>query len=51
LPEYKKVPIIAVTGFAAYDDRERSLAAGFNAHMKKPIEPSELIGLVKALSG
>lgn len=49
LPDYKTVPMIAVTGFAEYDDASRALAAGFNAHMKKPIDPLSLIELVQDL--
>lgn len=43
LPEYTAVPMIAVTGFAMYDDRDRALEAGFNTHLSKPINPSELM--------
>jgi CheY-like chemotaxis protein len=48
-PEYREVPIIAVTGFDQYDDREGALAAGFNTHMKKPIEPTRFIELVRSV--
>ena len=50
LPDYKAVPLIAVTGFAMYDDRERATHAGFDAFLTKPINPSDLINLVKRLS-
>jgi diguanylate cyclase len=46
LPEYTAVPMIAVTGFAMYDDRDRALEAGFNTHLSKPINPSELVQTV-----
>ena len=46
LPEYEAVPLITVTGFAMYDDRDRALASGFNAFLTKPINPSDLIELV-----
>ena len=49
LPEYKDVPLIAVTGFSMYDDRGRALASGFNAHMTKPINPMTLLDLIKSL--
>ena len=42
LPEYRGVPIVAVTGFDMYDDEVRSEEAGFSAHLRKPIEPSAL---------
>lgn len=49
LPEYDAVPMIAVTGFAMYDDRDRALEAGFNAHLSKPINPSELMQTVTGM--
>ena len=49
LPEYRNVPLIAVTGFSMYDDRGRALASGFNAHMTKPINPMSLLDLIKSL--
>ena len=51
LPEYRSVPMIAVTGFAMYDDRDRALESGFNAHMAKPINPMSLLDLIKSLGG
>ena len=49
LPEYRNVPLIAVTGFSMYDDRGRALQSGFNAHMTKPINPMSLLDLIKSL--
>ena len=49
LPGYEKVPMVAVTGFAMFDDRKRSLDAGFNAHLTKPIEPRALLDLIEHL--
>ena len=42
-------PMIAVTGYTEYDDRGRSLRAGFNAHLTKPINPSQLLDLIGEL--
>ena len=48
LPEYAGVPMVAVTGFAMYDDRDRALEAGFDTHLSKPIAPWDL---TRAISG
>ena len=48
IPEYSAIPMVAVTGYAMYDDRERAIEAGFNTHLSKPIDP---LALTKALSG
>jgi len=49
LPAYKTVPLVAVTGYSMFDDQERSLKAGFNAHMTKPIDPRALLDLIEQL--
>jgi len=49
--EYQGIPIIAVTGYSEYDDRGRALQSGFNAHLTKPIDPSELLKLIHELLG
>ena len=41
-PEYGSVPMVAVTGFAMYGDRDRAIEAGFNDHLSKPIDPVRL---------
>ena len=51
MPDYRDIPLIAVTGYTEYDDRGRSLRAGFNAHMTKPIDPSQLLSLMNELLG
>jgi len=40
-------PIIAVTALAMVGDRERLLAAGFDAYISKPIEPQQLVDLIQ----
>ena len=49
LNDYHSTPLIAVTGYTEYDDRGRSLRAGFDAHLTKPINPSQLLELVGRL--
>lgn len=45
------VPAIALTGYATMKDKEQVLAAGYNFHIAKPIEPEELIRAVERLTG
>jgi len=49
LASYNKTPLIAVTGYSEYDDRGRAVRAGFNVHLTKPIEPTQLLTLMKEL--
>jgi CheY-like chemotaxis protein len=36
------VPAVALSAYARHEDRERALAAGYRAHLAKPVEPAEL---------
>jgi PAS domain S-box-containing protein len=45
------VPAIALTGYATPKDRERALAAGYQLHLAKPVEASELIAAIFSLVG
>ena len=44
------IPAIAVTAHALPEDRERALAAGFQNHVAKPIQLSELILTIAKLT-
>lgn len=46
-----KTPIIAMTAHAMAGDVEKSLAAGMNAHVVKPIEPESLFNTMQELLG
>ena len=39
----RNVPIIAVTSYAMVGDREKSLAAGCNGYLEKPINPDTFV--------
>jgi PAS domain S-box-containing protein len=41
--------VIALTAYARQEDRERALAAGFQRHMAKPVNPSEVVTAVAEL--
>jgi CheY-like chemotaxis protein len=43
------VPAAALTAFATDEDRRKALAAGFQVHLSKPVEPSVLIDTIETL--
>ncbi|MBR0385318.1 MAG: response regulator, partial [Erysipelotrichaceae bacterium] len=45
----KEVPIIALTANAFDEDVQRSLQAGLNAHLSKPVEPEALFSTLESL--
>ncbi len=44
------VPAVALTGYARGEDRERVLSAGYQAHVAKPVKPSDLATTVAQLA-
>lgn len=46
--QLRSVPLIAVTAFAMVGDREKSIAAGFDGHLTKPIEPTTFVAQVES---
>jgi signal transduction histidine kinase/CheY-like chemotaxis protein len=49
--ELRGIPAIALTAFARNEDRARALVEGFNVHMEKPVEPTELVQAIVSLAG
>ncbi|WP_312886975.1 ATP-binding protein [Actinocrinis puniceicyclus] len=49
LDRYAQLPIVAVSAKAAAGDRERSLAAGADEHVAKPVEVEVLLGVVGSM--
>jgi PAS domain S-box-containing protein len=47
-PALPPIRLVAMTGYGSQEDRERALAAGFDAHLIKPVDCDEL---VRTISG
>ena len=45
----KTIPIIALTVNAFAEDAQRSMQAGLNAHLSKPVEPDRLFDELDSL--
>ena len=48
-PDAATIPIIAMTANAFDEDVQRSLQAGMNAHLSKPVEPERLFQTLEEL--
>ena len=46
----KDVTLVAVTGWGQEEDKRRALAAGFDHHMTKPIDPVDLGKLIDGVT-
>ena len=44
-----RIPAVALTAFARSEDRQRALLAGYQIHVAKPVEPSELLTVAPVL--
>ncbi|MDQ3212864.1 MAG: response regulator, partial [Acidobacteriota bacterium] len=44
------VPAVALTAYARSEDRTRALLSGFQSHVAKPVEPTELVATVASLA-
>jgi PAS domain S-box-containing protein len=46
-----KIPAVALTAYARAEDRARALAAGFQMHVPKPVDPEAFVAAVANLAG
>lgn len=46
----KRIPAVALTAFARTEDRLKALSAGYNMHVSKPVEPTELTLVIANLA-
>ena len=46
-----RIPAVALTANARPEDRSRALSAGFQAHLAKPVEPTELAAVLARFVG
>jgi PAS domain S-box-containing protein len=47
----KDLPAVALTAFVHKEDQRRTLLAGFQIHIAKPVDPHDLTAVVASLSG
>jgi two-component system CheB/CheR fusion protein len=48
-PDLKHVVLVALTGYGQEEDKRQAMAAGFDYHLVKPVNPDALHGLVARL--
>jgi CheY-like chemotaxis protein len=48
-PGGDEIALIAVTGWGQTEDKQRTLAAGFDHHLVKPVDPTALAKLLRSL--
>jgi CheY-like chemotaxis protein len=46
---YADLPAVALTAYARATDRDRALAAGFQQHVIKPVDPHELVRILVSM--
>jgi len=50
-PAARDIPAAALTAYAHADDRGQAIAAGYQVHVAKPVQPAELVAVVASLVG
>src|SRR5262249_45344625 len=48
LPQFKNLPIVAVTATAMKGDREKCIEAGAWDYLSKPVDPEQLLAVLRA---
>jgi CheY-like chemotaxis protein len=48
-PATRSMPLIALTGYGQLRDQQTALAAGFDLHLVKPVDPAEVLEAVEQL--
>ncbi|WP_052517759.1 hybrid sensor histidine kinase/response regulator [Archangium violaceum] len=49
-PSLKGIKLVAITGYGQDSDRHRAHAAGFDLHLVKPIQPGQLLRILRELA-
>jgi signal transduction histidine kinase/CheY-like chemotaxis protein len=47
----RRTAAIAITAYARVEDRERALVAGYQMHVPKPVDPTELATVIASVAG
>jgi two-component system CheB/CheR fusion protein len=50
IQRHASVPVLAVTGFGRDEDVQRAKEGGFFAHISKPVDLEQLLGILSDLS-
>jgi CheY-like chemotaxis protein len=48
---WRRIPIVAVTALGGEADYRRTWEAGFDAHLAKPVDPDQVVAVIRAVTG